>query len=108
MRTALVSPQWSAHTSYCFTFWFDLTVGINFQLIQRMIHINFQNSDGIKELQVILSQVETHTETAIWKYLSLLETWSQARVRIPPMSDFKAINDIDIFVSLNLIHFRCC
>ena len=57
-----------------------------------MMHFIFQNSDGIKELQVILSQVETHTETVIWKYLSLLETWSQARVIIPPMNNFKASN----------------
>ena len=58
------------------------------------MHFIFQNSDGIKELQVILSQVETHTETVIWKYLSLLETWSQARVLIPPMNNFKASNVI--------------
>ena len=28
MRTGLVSPLWTAEENYCFTFWFDLTVGV--------------------------------------------------------------------------------
>ena len=48
---------------------------------------NIQNSDGIKELQVIF--VKDGDETIIWKYISLLDTWSQARVPIEPGIDYK-------------------
>ena len=62
-------------------------------LISKYI-IVFQNSDGIKDLQVIIAQGTE--ETVIWKYLSLLDEWTQARVPIPPGEDYKVMQSVII------------
>ena len=33
-------------------------------------------------------------ETIIWKYLSLLDEWTQARVAIPPGEDYKVMEPV--------------